>query len=301
MRSRFLNIVAVFLVLAMVNSGALSAQSGTSCALTGIVGDKTGAVFPNAQVQATDVNTGAIRTARSNAEGRFLFAQINPGIYRIEVQGEGFAPVQSQPTAVAVGQTITVNFTLSPAAASQSIEVTARTGLLSLDNPNTTTTLEAQTIKNLPNPGQDLTYVAQFAQGALMNTAGSSNDAKAPGGYGNVEFNGLPATSNGYILDGYDGNDPWLGLNIGLSTNLVIGLDAVQEATVNTNSFSVDQGHYAVDSHPALRAPVQRAEPALHREQQRRLSGERREHHPVQRAGLRQSRARRAAVSQDSV
>jgi hypothetical protein len=101
-------------------------------------------------------------------------------------------------------------------------------------------------IKNLPNPGQDLTYLAQFAQGALMNTAGSSSDAKAPGGYGNVEFNGLPATSNGYILDGYDSNDPWLGLNIGLSTNLVIGLDAVQEATVSTNSFSVDQGRYAV-------------------------------------------------------
>ena len=79
-----------------------------------------------------------------------------------------------------------------------------------------------------------------------MNTAGSSNDAKAAGGYGNVEFNGLPATSNGYILDGYDTNDPWLGLNIGLSTNLVIGLDAVEEATVNTNSFAVDQGRYAV-------------------------------------------------------
>ena len=122
----------------------------------------------------------------------------------------------------------------------------AQQGLLALNNPNTTTTLEAKTIKSLPNPGQDLTYIAQFAQGALMNTAGSSNDAKAAGGYGNVEFNGLPATSNGYILDGYDTNDPWLGLNIGLATNLVIGLDAVEEATVNTNSFSVDQGRYAV-------------------------------------------------------
>jgi hypothetical protein len=77
-----------------------------------------------------------------------------------------------------------------------------------------------------------------------MNTAGSSNDSKGPGGYGNVEFNGLPATSNGYILDGYDTNDPWLGLNIGLSTNLVLGLDAVDQATVNTNSYSVDQGRY---------------------------------------------------------
>jgi hypothetical protein len=121
----------------------------------------------------------------------------------------------------------------------------AEQGLLSLDNPNTTATLDSKTIKFLPNPGQDLTFIAQFAQGALLNTAGSSNDAKAAGGYGNVEFNGLPATSNGYILDGYDTNDPWLGLNIGLSTNLVIGLDAIQEATVNTNSFAVDQGRYA--------------------------------------------------------
>ena len=96
----------------------------------------------------------------------------------------------------------------------------------------------------MPNPGSDITFIAQFAPGALMNTAGSSNDSKSPGGYGNVEFNGLPATSNGYILDGYDTNDPWLGLNIGLSTNLVLGLDAVDQTTVNTNSYSVDQGRY---------------------------------------------------------
>ena len=190
------------------------------------------------------MNTGAVREGRSDGDGRYLFAQVNPGTYRIEVQAESFAAGRSQPATVAVGQTMTVNFRLYPAAASQSIEVTTQTGLLSLENPNTSTTIEAKTISSLPNAGQDLTYVAQFAQGALMNTAGSSNDAKAAGGYGNVEFNGLPATSNGYILDGFDSNDPFLGLNIGLSTNLVIGLDALQEATVNTNSYAVDQGRY---------------------------------------------------------
>ena len=246
MRIRTTVLLAILLMLTAVNAEILRAQSGTSSALTGSINDATGAVVPNATVKATEVSTGAARTARSNAEGRFLFAQVNPGIYRISVAAEGFGPAESQPSKVAVGQTIAVNFTLKPASTSQTVEVIAQTGLLSLDNPNTSTTLEAKAIEKLPNPGQDLTYIAQFAQGALMNTAGSSNDAKAAGGYGNVEFNGLPATSNGYILDGYDTNDPWLGLNIGLSTNLVIGLDAVQEATVNTNSFSVDQGRYAV-------------------------------------------------------
>jgi hypothetical protein len=233
--------LAFLLLLTMVNAWA---QSGTSSALAGSILDPSGAVIPNAQVKAADVNTGSVREVLTNPEGRFLFSQVNPGTYRMEVHAQGFGLGRSQPTIVAVGQTALVNFTLSPAAASQSVEVTGQSALMSLENPNTSTTLDAKTIKSLPNPGQDLTYIAQFAQGALMNTAGSSNDAKAAGGYGNVEFNGLPATSNGYILDGFDANDPFLGLNIGLSTNLVIGLDALQEATVNTNSYAVDQGRY---------------------------------------------------------
>ena len=169
---------------------------------------------------------------------------MNPGTYTVAVSAKGFAEQSSAPVQVEVGRTVTLNLTLTLSSTTQNIEVKAQQAMLSLENPNTTTVLESKTIASLPNPGQDLTYIVQFSPGALMNTAGSSNDAKAPGGYGNVEFNGLPATSNGYILDGYDTNDPWLGLNIGLSTNLVIGLDALQEATVNTNSDSVDQGRY---------------------------------------------------------
>jgi hypothetical protein len=243
-RNRTPETLVFFLLLTTINLLPLLAQSGTSSALTGTVADRSGAVIPNAQVMTMEVNTGAVRAVKSNADGRYLFSQLNPGTYRIEVHAEGFAPGQSQPVNLSVGQTATVNFALSPAAISQTVEVTAQSELMSVENPNTSTTLESKTIENLPNPGQDLTYVAQFTPGALMNTAGSSNDAKAAGGYGNVEFNGLPATSNGYILDGYDANDPFLGLNIGLSTNLVIGLDALQEATVNTNSYAVDQGRY---------------------------------------------------------
>ena len=222
------------------------AQSGTSSAISGTVVDPTGAAVAGAAVEATDVNTRAKRTAQTDTSGHYLFSQVNPGTYQVSISSTGFARSTSEPTPVPVGRNVALNFTLKISSTAQTVEVTAQEGLLALDNPNTTTTLEAKTIRSLPNPGQDLTYLAQFAEGALMNTAGSSNDAKAAGGYGNVEFNGLPATSNGYILDGYDTNDPWLGLNIGLSTNLVIGLDAVEQATVNTNSFSVDQGRYAV-------------------------------------------------------
>ena len=233
-----------FLMLTTVNLELSLAQSGTSSAISGTVADPTGAALINASVTATNVDTKFSRAGLTNTDGRFLFSQVNPGTYTVTVKASGFAEQTSPPVEVGVGRTVTLNLNLSMSPTSQSVEVKAEQAMLSLENPNTTTTLESQTITSLPNPGQDLTFIAQFAPGALMNTAGSSNDAKAAGGYGNVEFNGLPATSNGYILDGYDSNDPWLGLNIGLSTNLVIGLDAVQEATVNTNSYSVDQGRY---------------------------------------------------------
>jgi hypothetical protein len=46
-----------------------------------------------------------------------------------------------------------------------------------------------------------MTYPLQFAAGALINTAGSGNDfVGGTNGYGNVEFNGLPSLSVGYIV-----------------------------------------------------------------------------------------------------
>jgi hypothetical protein len=233
-----------FILLTLVNCSISFAQSGTSSAVSGTVTDSSGALVPNATVTATETNTKALRTGQTDVTGHYLFSQVTPGTYEIKVTVAGFAATASEPTPVEVGRNVALNFSLKAATSSQTVEVNAQRGLLSMDNPNTTTTINAETIKNLPNPGQDLTFFAQFAQGALMNTAGSSSDAKAPGGYGNVEFNGLPATSNGYVLDGYDSNDPWLGLNIGLATNIVVGGDAVSEVTVNTNSFSVDQGRY---------------------------------------------------------
>jgi hypothetical protein len=131
------------------------------------------------------------------------------------------------------------------AQSNQTVEVSGLAPLINPENSNTSTNLNAPALENLPNPGGDLTYPLQFAAGALINTAGSSNDfVGGTNGYGNVEFNGLPALSNGYIVDGLETNDPLTNLNSGLSTNLVLGLNSISEVTVNTLSYAVDQGRY---------------------------------------------------------
>ena len=105
--------------------------------------------------------------------------------------------------------------------------MTGQAPLINPANPNTSTTLNARALEDLPNPGGDMTYPLQFAAGALINTAGSGNDfVGGTNGYGNVQFNGLPSLSNGYIVDGLETNDPLTNLNSGLSTNLVLGLNS---------------------------------------------------------------------------
>ena len=221
------------------------AQGETTSAILGQVTDSSSAVVSAATVTVVNRETGLKRTAKTDDAGRFNFPQLKPGTYTVKVEAQGFEPQQADNVVSGLGQKQTVNLTLRVAQARQTVEVTSEAAIINPENANTSTTLGAAALENLPNPGGDMTYPLQFAPGALINTAGSSNDfVGGTNGYGNVEFNGLPALSNGYIVDGLETNDPLTNLNSGLSTNLVLGLNSVSEVTVNTLSYAVDQGRY---------------------------------------------------------
>ncbi|HKN69867.1 MAG TPA: carboxypeptidase-like regulatory domain-containing protein, partial [Terriglobales bacterium] len=221
------------------------AQGETTSAIVGQVRDTTNAVVPGATVTIANPETGLRRSAKTDDAGRFNFPQLKPGAYSVRAEAIGFDPGQNDNVVAGLGQKQTVDFTLKVARSSETVEVSSEAPLINPENANTSTTLDAPALEDLPNPGDDLTYPLQFAPGALINTAGSSNDfVGGTNGYGNVEFNGLPALSNGYIVDGLETNDPLTNLNSGLSTNLVLGLNSIAEVTVNTLSYSVDQGRY---------------------------------------------------------
>ena len=226
-------------------SAAALAQGETTSAIAGQVRDATNAVVPGATVTIANPETGLKRSAKTDDAGRFNFPQLKPGVYSVKVEAQGFEARKNDKVISGLGQKQVVDFTLDVARSSETVEVSSEPPVINPANANTSTTLNAPALESLPNPGGDLTYPLQFAAGALINTAGSGNDfVGSSNGYGNVEFNGLPALSNGYIVDGLETNDPLTNLNSGLSTNLVLGLNSISEVTVNTLSYSVDQGRY---------------------------------------------------------
>jgi Carboxypeptidase regulatory-like domain len=231
--------------LALLIPPAMLGQGETTSALVGEVTDASKAAISGATVTATNAETGAKRETKTDDAGRFNFPQLTPGNYAVKVEAAGFEPQKIDNVLSGLGHKQTVGFTLRVSHARETVEVSSRPPLINPEDANTSTSLTAPALENLPNPGGDLTYPLQFAPGALINTAGSSNDfVGSSNGYGNVEFNGLPALSNGYIVDGLETNDPLTNLNSGLSTNLVLGLNSISEVTVNTLSYSVDQGRY---------------------------------------------------------
>jgi len=243
--ARAANFAFLVLTAACLLPAKALAQGETTSAIVGQVRDTTDAVVLGATVTVTNHETGLKRRALTDGAGRFNFPQLKPGPYSVTVEARGFDPGQNDNVVSGLGQKQTVDFTLKVARSSEAVEVSSEAPLINLENANTSTTLNASALEDLPNPGGDLTYPLQFAPGALINTAGSSNDfVGGSNGYGNVEFNGLPAVSNGYIVDGLETNDPLTNLNSGLSTNLVLGLNSISEVTVNTLSYSVDQGRY---------------------------------------------------------
>ena len=224
---------------------ATFSQGETTSAIIGQVTDATGAAVPGATVTITNREIGLKRSVRTDDSGRFNFPQLKPGAYSVNAEAEGFEPQQKDAVSANLGQKQTVDFRLKVAQSKQTVQISSEAPILNPENANTSTTLSTRALEDLPNPGGDLTYPIQFAAGALINTAGSGNDfVGGSNGYGNVEFNGLPALSNGYIVDGLETNDPLTNLNSGLSTNLVLGLNSISEVTVNTLSYAVDQGRY---------------------------------------------------------
>jgi hypothetical protein len=226
-------------------SSRIFAQGETTSAILGDVMDAAHAAIPEASVTLTSRETGLRRAAKTDEQGRFNFPQLKPGSYTVRVEADGFDPQQNDNVFAALGQKQWLLFTLKVARNKESIEVSSSAPVLNPSNANTSTNLTARKLEDLPNPGGDLTYPLQFTPGALVNTAGSGNDfVGSQNGYGNVQFNGLPALSNGYIVDGLETNDPLTNLNSALATNLVLGLNSISEVTVNTLSYSVDQGRY---------------------------------------------------------
>jgi hypothetical protein len=230
-------LVLSFLAVAGFVANTLSltaiAQTNTTGAIVGTVSDSSGAAIPNATVNVTSLETGATRTTTSGPTGAYRVSQLSPGSYSIIVTGTGFEKTK-RTIDVSAGSDNSANITLTIGQANVTVEVSAgAVPLLHVEDAQLSTTFTMEQVLTLPNPGNDLTFVAQTAAGSVMNTQG---------GYGNFSSFGLPGTSNTFTVNGGYYNDPFLNVNNSGATNLSLGNNDVASVTVTSNAYNAAFG-----------------------------------------------------------
>src|SRR5258708_10863805 len=154
------------------------AQTITSGDIAGAVTDPSGAVLSDAKVALKNMGTGAMQNATTNGQGAYRFSFLEPGRYQLMINATGFQ--ESRRTVeVQVGQTVTANVQVALASATQTIEVTEAAAPVQTENGDITTNFSTLQVAEMPNPGNDVTYIAQTAPGVLQNTGGGYGDRKS--------------------------------------------------------------------------------------------------------------------------
>lgn len=229
----------LFLVLAAVLVGSfatrMAAQTLVSGEIDGTVTDPTGAVVVNASVNLSSADTGYNESTTSSGNGGFRFALLRPGSYTLTVSAAGFRTVKVT-VVTNLGEATTIPVKLEVGVKAETIEITGEVPLLHTENANGSTTIDTKVLDNMPSPGQDITNYVLQAPGVVVSTGA---------GYGNLTANGLPGTSNLYTVNGNDYNDPYLNLNNSGASNLLLGVNELQEIAVVTNGYTGEYGRMA--------------------------------------------------------
>ena len=176
--------------------------------------------------------TGEEKVATTSGSGNYRVPLLQPGQYSVTATSAGF-PTTATQVNVAAGQVADGSLRMGVGANAQTVEVTEACPLLHTEEASISTVFDLEQVQSLPNPGNDLTFIAQTAPGSVMNTQG---------GYGNFSSFGLPATSNTFTLNGSYLNDPYLNLNNSGATNLLLGNNDVASVTVLSPAYDASYG-----------------------------------------------------------
>ena len=127
--SKLLAVLFLFLT-----STVVMAQVAGTAALTGAVTDPSGAIVVGADVTATNLATGAKRSAKTDAAGKYLITQVPPGDYRVDVTATGFKTAVRPRVELPIGITSALDVVLELGDIAESVEVQAVTAAVNTND-----------------------------------------------------------------------------------------------------------------------------------------------------------------------
>jgi hypothetical protein len=213
--------------------GSVWAQA--TAQISGAVQDQSGAVLPGAEITATQIDTGVIRTTITNETGSYALPNLPLGPYKLEASLPGFRSFVQTGIVLQVGSNPTINIGLQVGQVSEQVEVQANTALVETRSLSVGQVMETARIVELPLNGRNAQELLLLSGGAVQ-TAPSNGSSSFPGRM-LISSAGALGTSMEYTLDGMHHVDPYDGYPLTLPFP-----DALAEFKTEIGGMSAQQG-----------------------------------------------------------
>ena len=229
------------LILWLCTSVGVQGQVETG-KIVGSVKDASGAVVTAAAITVTATQTNVAKKTQTDATGDYVVTELKAGDYTVAVEHAGFKKAVQTAFKLDVNQVVRVDFVLTVGAITEQMVVTAAEPLVESETSSLGQVIEQSRVNDLPLDGRNFVQLAYLSPGVNQGpTAGytvqQGNIPEDQRGNAAIQVNGLTATNNNFLLNGFDNNEQQIGIEV-----IQPSIDAIQEFKVQTNSFGADIG-----------------------------------------------------------
>ena len=221
----------------------VNAQGATSATFLGTVTDSAGAVVPAAQVQVKNTATGQVQQVATDGQGRYTIAELPVGNYELQASAQGFQTTVRRGVTLTVGAQTVVDFPLSVGQAQQTITVEGQVSQVDTVSAAVSSYVEQKQINDLPLNGRNFTDLVALVPGVSSGSQiGNGGVNLLYGTQNNFAVSGARSEGQAYLLDSTDIQGFW---NHGSGSGVMgttLGIEAIAEFSVVTNTYSAQFG-----------------------------------------------------------
>jgi hypothetical protein len=216
----------------------LYGQGGAYGTILGTVTDNSGAVVANASVDVINLAKNVTKHTQTTSTGDYAVPYLEPGTYRVTIQGRGFQQFVVDRITLVVGQVARADASMKPGTVSESVQVEAGAVALDTDSSAVAQTVTEKQVDELPLNGRNFLSLL-FIGGGAVQTVGEQGQMRQ--GAGNaISINGGRPESNNYTLDGLANTDQALN-----TPAVILSQDAIQEFKVASENYAAEYGYSA--------------------------------------------------------
>ena len=203
-------------------------------AISGTVQDSSGAVLPSASVKLTNHEQGTVRSAQTNQSGVYQFTFLPAGTYDLEVGAQRLQdPETDRIITLAVAQNTRIDVSLEVGNVSENVTVVAEAATVNTESGEVGAVVDNTKVTEMPLNGRQMWALTELVPNVMPPAQNSSLSFR-----GGFNVAGQNETSNNFLLNGFDNNDPDV-----YAPNFRPSIDAIEEFNVLTGVYSAQYGY----------------------------------------------------------